>query len=119
MFEHFDYLEVLELLRDWRRILKPRGSLVLELPNLAVCIREIGKHFDEQGYDLAMAGIFSYPPFVRKYGMPMIHKWGWTPESLSGALRESGFSDVQQQPVKQTWRLAAAFGRDMQIVGIK
>lgn len=119
VFEHFDLIEAHETLLEWHRIIRPEGTVILELPNLEVCAREIGKHFDDQGYDLAMAGIFSYPPFVREFGMPMIHKWGWTPATLTAALLNAGFTRAWEQSVKQTWRVASAFNRDMQIVGQK
>jgi SAM-dependent methyltransferase len=119
VFEHFDLLESQDTLKRWHALLCPGGELLLELPNLAVCIAEIGKHFNDEGYDLAMAGIFSYPPLVRQFGEPMIHKWGWTPETLTSALYAAGFSQVQQRPVKQNWRSGTEFDRDMQIVGIK
>jgi hypothetical protein len=119
VFEHFDLIEARYILRRWHTLLGDGGQLVLELPNLDVCIAELGKHFNQEGYDLAMAGIFSYPPFVHQYGEPMTHKWGWTPATLAAELYAAGFSHVEERPVKQTWRKGAEFNRDMQIVAIK
>lgn len=119
VFEHFDYFEAKATLIDWLRILKEEGELVLELPNLAVCATELGKHFNDDGDDLAMMGIFSSPHLVRQYGEPMLHKWGWTPETLTDELLNCGFSRVEQRPVKQTWRLGTQFNRDMQLLATK
>lgn len=118
-FEHLELQQAKTALKEWLRILKPGGLVIIELPNLAVCVQEIGKHFDKKGFDLAMAGIFSYPPFVEREGYPMIHKWGWSPETLGAELSSAGFVEVHQYPIRQTWRVANAFGRDMQIRATK
>ncbi|MDJ0688717.1 MAG: methyltransferase domain-containing protein [Xenococcaceae cyanobacterium MO_188.B32] len=119
-FEHLQLHEARESLRDWFRILKPGGLVILELPNLAVCTKEIGKHFAPQnGVDLAMMGIFSSPKLVKEQGYGMAHKWGWTPETLSIELSEVGFVNVHQHPIKQTWRLGTPWNRDMQIRAVK
>jgi hypothetical protein len=119
-FEHLQLHEARESLKEWIRILKPGGMVVIELPNLAVCAQEIGKHFNpKDGIDLAMAGIFSYPALVEKQGYGMIHKWGWTPETLGAELSSVGFVNVGQHPIKQTWRLGTNWDRDMQLRGFK
>ncbi|AFY77445.1 MAG: methyltransferase domain-containing protein [Hydrococcus sp. C42_A2020_068] len=119
-FEHLQLHEARESLKEWFRILQPGGTVVIELPNLAVCAQEIGKHFNpKDGVDLAMAGIFSYPALVAEQGYGMIHKWGWTPETLGAELSAVGFVEVQQHPIKQTWRLGTSWNRDMQMRGVK
>lgn len=119
LFEHFELQDAKKALQEWFRVLKPGGLLIIELPNLNVCIREIGKHFDKNNIDLAMVGIYSYPPLIAREGIGQIHKWGWTPETLSAELLSVGFVEVQEHPIKQTYRLAASFNRDMQIRAIK
>ena len=118
-FEHLDHEQARKTLKEWFRILKPGGSIIVELPNLARCIEEINKHFNRQNIDLAMAGIFGYPPDVMREGVGQIHKWGWTPETLGSELSDVEFVDVQLHPIKQTRRPAANFGRDMQIRAVK
>lgn len=119
-FEHLQLHEARESLKEWFRILQPGGTVVIELPNLAVCAQEIGKHFNpKDGVDLAMAGIFSYPALVAEQGYGMMHKWGWTPETLGAELSAVGFVEVRQHPIKQTWRLGTSWNRDMQMRGVK
>jgi len=118
-FEHLSPQDARAALKEWFRILKPGGVVVLELPNLEVCIREMGKHFDQNGIDLAMVGIYGYAPDIVEGGVWQMHKWGWTPETLRSELEAVGFSHVARHPIRQTWRPAAQFNRDMQIRAIK
>jgi SAM-dependent methyltransferase len=119
-FEHLQLHEARESLKEWLRILQPGGLVIIELPNLAVCAKEIGIHFNpKDGVDLAMAGMFSYPTLVKEQGYGMIHKWGWTPETLGIEMSAAGFVNVQQHPIKQTWRLGTDWNRDMQLRAFK
>jgi hypothetical protein len=43
LFEHFYRWECERVLAEWRRLLKPRGRLVLELPDLHKCCLNIVK----------------------------------------------------------------------------
>jgi len=113
LFEHLTREEARRALREWHRVLRVGGELRIECPNLAVCAREIGRHFDPEGEDLAMIGI--YGEAKRAAELPMRHKWGWTPETLAAELAAAGFSRSSVHPVDQTWRRATQFGRDMQV----
>jgi len=114
-FEHLTYHQAKNALRSWCKILKPGGKLLIELPNFEVCISELGKHYDDKGYDLALSGIFGYPWLVENEGLTQCHKWGWTFESISKEISDSGFTNISKHPIKQTWRVATSFSRDMQI----
>ncbi len=119
VFEHLHYDQARHALREWFRVLKPGGELILEMPNLDVCMREIGRHFDVENVDLALGGIYGYPPAISRDGLSQTHKWGWTPASLTAELEAAGYVDVAEQPIEQTWRVATAFNRDMQLRGHK
>ncbi len=119
LFEHLPVHEARRALTEWFRLLKSGGALLLELPNFEACVRMIGAHRDEHGHDLGMIGLFGWPVCVEADGVAQVHKWGWTPDSLTGALREAGFADVQQEPVTQTWRPAARVDRDFRLRAVK
>ena len=116
LFEHLTYTQATTALQEWRRILRPGGTLSLELPNMEACIRLLGQHFDAQGHDLAMVGLYGWPPDIDREGTFQTHKWGWTPATLTRALQTAGFGEVTEQPVTQGWRPAAKLGRDMRLV---
>lgn len=115
LFEHLMVDEARAALREWWRVLAPGGRLMLELPNLRRCLEIMGKHKDDNGYDIGLSGIFGWPPLIRNEGVWQVHKWGWTPETLSEELLAAGFSDVEEVPIQQTWRPAARFDRDMRL----
>jgi hypothetical protein len=45
----------------------------------------------------------------------MVHRWGYTPKSLSDLMREVGLADVRQEPAQFKLREP----RDMRITGLK
>jgi SAM-dependent methyltransferase len=119
LFEHLTYTQAKSALVEWARVLKPGGELLLELPDFEACVRILGKHRDERGFDLGLIGIFGWPPAIDEEGVPQIHKWGWTRTSLAEALREAGFEQVEFGPITQTWRIAAKVGRDMRLRAVR
>lgn len=119
LFEHLTYTQAKHALVEWARVLRPGGELLLELPDLDACVRILGKHQDERGFDLGLIGIFGWPPAIDEEGAPQIHKWGWTRESIAAALREVGFEHVEFGPITQTWRVAARVGRDMRLRAVR
>jgi ubiquinone/menaquinone biosynthesis C-methylase UbiE len=115
LFEHFTYLQALDALTEWHRILCINGKLFLELPDFDECIKMLGKYKDPNGYDLGLVGVYGHPPMVKTDGLAQTHKWGWTKETLSSKLRETGFSRIEVLPITQTWRVAAKTNRDFRI----
>ncbi len=95
VIEHVYEWEASDLLREWYRLLKPDGLLVLELPDIVKCARNIvdgvkGKHPDQLG----LWGVFGDNRLRDPW---MMHKWGWSFATLAPRVRGVGFVNVVEK----------------------
>lgn len=117
MVEHFWQWEVTDILKEWSRVLKPGGKMILECPNLISAAEEFLKNPDIA----AMGGKEGQRSMWVFYGDPawkdplMIHRWGYTPRSLATVMNAAGLTDLRQEPAQFKLREP----RDMRITGIK
>ena len=115
--EHFWRWEVQDVLREWTRVLKPGGTMVLECPNLLSAAAELLNNPDAG----ALPGAEGQRTMWVFYGDPswkdpyMVHRWGYTPRSLAHAMHEAGLVELRQEPAQFKLREP----RDMWIVGEK
>jgi len=115
--EHFWQWEVVDILKEWVRVLKPGGKMILECPNLISAAEEFLKNPDIAAIG-AKEGQRSMWVF---YGDPawkdplMIHRWGYTPRSLATVMSYAGLCDLKQEPAQFKLREP----RDMRITGTK
>lgn len=95
VIEHFYRWEVPALLTEWRRVLKPRGKLILELPCMNKVIAYLCaamKRKEPLSFGMTWHTLWGDP----KYEDPlMVHKWGYTSEMLAAVVQEAGFVDIQ------------------------
>jgi len=115
--EHFWRWEVRDVLREWARVLKPGARMVVECPNIKTAcetfLQDPGRFSREDQNGQRTMWVF--------YGDPqwkdplMIHRWGYTPESLQALLSEVGLKEVRQEPAQFKLREP----RDMRVVGVK
>ena len=116
VIEHIWRWEVLSFLREWVRVLRPGGKMILECPNLITACEEFLKNPDVFG-----TGIEGQKTLWVLYGDPswrdpiMVHRWGYTPASLSHMMRDVRLVNVRQEPAQFKLREP----RDMRIVGEK
>lgn len=117
VIEHFWRWEVADILKEWVRVLKPGGKLILECPNLISACQEflknpeLGARPDQRG-QRTMWVFYGDPAW---HDPLMVHRWGYTPESLAGLLREVGLVDVGQEAAQFKMREP----RDMRVTGWK
>jgi len=117
VIEHFWRWEALDVLREWLRVLKPGGVMILECPNLATACEELLKDPDR----FAGPGGEGQRTMWVFYGDPawkdplMCHRWGYTPHSLMRLMLEAGLVNLRREPAQFKLREP----RDMRIVGEK
>lgn len=117
VIEHFWRWEVVHILKEWLRVLKPGGKMILECPNLLSACQQFLANPDLH----AGPGKEGQRTMWVFYGDPqwqdplMVHRWGYTPKSLAVVMFEAGLRELKQEPAQFKLREP----RDMRITGIK
>ncbi len=115
--EHFWRWEVGDILKEWVRVLKPGGKLILECPNLisaceALLIDPMAGAMPDQRGNRTMWCFYGDPSWKDPL---MCHRWLYTPQSLAQVMHEAGLGDLRQELAQFKLREP----RDMRIVGTK
>jgi len=108
--EHFYRWEAPALINEFCRLLKPGGSLVMELPDIALAARNLLKGHKDQ---LCMWPIYGDPSWVDPY---MCHRWGYTQLSITALLEEAGLTKIKISAPQTHGR---RINRDMRIEAVK
>lgn len=100
VWEHFYECDHPHLASECRRVLKPGGLLVLEMPNLQLAARNFVNDPENEQY--GYWGIYGDP----KYSTDphMMHKGGWWPAKLEAFLNQHGFSGATSGPPEHKGR---------------
>lgn len=91
--EHCFRWEVPPMLREWFRLLKPGGRLVIECPDLRKCCQNVIDDLKKPNKHPDQMGVFGLFGDYRPEDPYMVHKFLYTFESLSDLVRDAGFVD--------------------------
>lgn len=99
LLEHFSFRETINILKEWTRVLKIDGRMVIIVPNLKWASKRI-LHPEQQTHETdPERSMFMYYSGQRgdlKEAAKDVHRAGFTPESLAGVLsRIDGLEDIQ------------------------
>ena len=90
IIEHFDFKEGFEVLKEWYRVLKPNGKLVLETPDMEYsCFKFVNS--DEQEKIALYSHIFS-----SGWIPGQAHLFLYTENQLKWTLGQVGFKNIQR-----------------------
>jgi predicted SAM-dependent methyltransferase len=93
VIEHIYLWEVEATLKEWLRVLRPGGLLVLELPNLEKVTYHLVKGIQEGRMVMARTlwALFGNPEYEN---IPMLHKWCYFPSDMIDRLKRAGFDQM-------------------------
>ena len=96
LFEHFYRWEAPKALAEWARLLKPGGLLIMEMPDLVKCAKNLlaGHRASKHPEQMHMWGLYGDP---READPWMVHRWGWTYATVKPVLLEAGFESAAER----------------------
>ena len=110
LIEHFYVWEAPAVIKEWKRVLKPGGKLILECPDLEKTIMHMANGRSEP--NLTMWPLYGDPSHQDPL---MCHKWGYNATSLIKLMEFSGFGKVSLEDAQFHMKEV----RDMRVVAIK
>lgn len=114
VIEHFYEWEVVDVLKEWHRVLQEGGKLILELPSMNKVLNYIRDRMNEGTGLSSGLSWYAFWGDPRHKSIPMCHKWGYTEEMIEEKLRLAGFKDIRFEEPHYHFEI-----RDMRVVAFK
>lgn len=96
IIEHFHYYECFDVLKEWLRVLRPGGKLMIETPDMLASCRKFVEGNEQDRINLY--GHFFAQPWL---GPGQVHKFLFTPTQLRWTLEQCGYKNIHQVPAKR------------------
>lgn len=114
IFEHLYRWEAPKALSEWHRLLRPGGALILEMPDVVKCAKNLIRLIegsDERALESqAMHGLYGDPGTEDAY---MTHRYGWTSKTIKPVLAAGGFGKFKEAETQ--WHNTGKRHRDFRI----
>ena len=101
-FEHLKRIGLNSVVKSWYRVLKPKGKLIIEVPDMGVVMEKYKKAVLNKKFGTAknlLRWVFGNQEREGQY-----HFWGWTPETITFFLKKFGFSEVKAMKAQNDTR---------------
>ena len=97
VFEHISPFKIMRTLEEWRRVLRPNGKLIMEMPNIEELCRQFINTNDKMLRYRLLTSIYGTVN-TRHSGDPeeitSPHLFGWYPEIVYDHLAGAGFRNI-------------------------
>jgi SAM-dependent methyltransferase len=96
VFEHLNPYHAIDILKNWLRVLKPGGKLIMEMPNIEALCRKFVTANKTERYSIlnAVYGSVNTTDIGGPDNITSPHLFGWWPESLYDHMAAAGFTDI-------------------------
>lgn len=98
VLEHFYAWEAEALLKEWKRILKPGGKLILELPCMDKMLGYVAYCVNAKEDMMPFMTLHGFYGDPKDSDPRMAHKWGYFKAHLQQLLEHVGFAEIKDCP---------------------